>query len=776
MYSLIRVSLLLISFLTVTKIFAQEKPVIPGKKGMAPSFVSFKAEAAPDFSRGMIHFTDDNGTVNSREKAVELNYQKDVFGLEHVRYQQYIKGIPVEHGIYVVHAKNGKVSSQNGVWIKDIPTKLEQGSLKEASALEFALNFVGAKKYKWQDPNEEKFLKREQNNPNASFFPKGEMVFYSGEDDVIPDELRPAYKFDIYAEEPLSRQIIFVDAVNGNILGKREIIHQVDVNGTAETAYSGNQTIKTELNSGNYRLRETGRGNGVNTYNLQKGTSYSSAVDFLDNDNTWNNVNSNLDEYATDAHWGGEMTYDYYKNKYGRNSIDGNGFAINSYVHYSKNYFNAFWDGSRMTYGDGSSTNGYKPLTSLDVCGHEITHGLTSKTSNLTYSNESGAMNEAFSDIFGTSIEFYARPTKGDWLIGGDFYTIRSMSKPNDYSDPDTYKGTYWYTGTSDNGGVHTNSGVLNYWYYLLVNGGSGTNDNNFAFSVSGLGIDKAGMIAYATLTSYLTSTSKFADARTLSIQAAQSIYGPSSNEVAQTINAWDAVGVVPAPPPPPCNPNVNIYEPNESLSAAYAYPINEVQTAYIGTSTDKDWYTFTTSSLTGTNIKIDLTYLPADYDMKLYNSSGRAIATSRNSGTNDESIKLNTSSSAKYYLQVYGYAGAFSSTKCYALKITTSGTALFNGLSQVMVSFDKVNAEVPTKLSVYPNPVSNILKVDIPSDQSRDNEILLMDITGRMVLKEKNRLVPGVNHFELNISSLKPGVYLLKTNDQPLIKIHILK
>src|SRR5207244_255216 len=123
---------------------------------------------------------------------------------------------------------------------------------------------------------------------------------------------------------------------------------------------------------------ETGRGNGVETYNLRQGTNYGSASDFTDNDNTWNNVNAAKDQYATDAHWGSEKTYDFYFKVLGRNSIDNAGLKIKSYVHYSVSYLNAFWDGYKMTYGDGSS--GYTPLTSIDIAGHEISHGVTQYT------------------------------------------------------------------------------------------------------------------------------------------------------------------------------------------------------------------------------------------------------------------------------------------------------------------------------------------------------------------------------------------------------------
>ncbi len=533
-------------FFTFSGFAQQPSKVNKGNASMYAEFVEFSTQQAPAFKNKQVFLFDESKKISFSTEALQIGKETDAIGYQHYRLQQLANKIPVENAIYVAHVKGGKVMAQNGKWVKDFPSNLsDKASIGETSALSGALQFVGAKSYKWNDPEEEAFIKAESNNPAATFFPKGSLVYYSGETDVIPSDMRLAYKFDIYASEPVSRKIIYVDALNGTVLGSKDLIHETNATGTAVTGYSGTQTITTDqLSATSFRLRETGRGAGIQTFNLKKGTAYNRAVDFTDADNTWNNVNSNLDQYATDAHWGAEKTYDFYNSNFARNSIDGNGFAIKSYVHYSRNYFNAFWDGSRMTYGDGNSTDKNKPLTAIDVCGHEITHGLTSFTANLNYSNESGALNEGFSDVFGTSIEWYARPLLHDWLIGGDFYTIRSMSNPNTYSQPDTYKGTYWYTGTSDNGGVHTNSGVLNFWFYLLTNGGSGTNDKLFAYNVSGLGMLKAQAIAYRTLTTYLITTSTYATTRTASILAATDLYGASSNEVTQTINAWNAVGV----------------------------------------------------------------------------------------------------------------------------------------------------------------------------------------------------------------------------------------
>jgi bacillolysin len=538
------ITLLFTSTLMLFSLLINAQEIQKGNSGMWPAYIKYST-AAPAFKKESVSIVDADGKTASLENGKIQQYEKDQKGFEHYRYQQFVNGIAIEHAAMVVHVINGRIVSQNGKWIKDLPDNMQnRPSLSEAGALNLALKSIGAEKYKWELPAEEAFLKQEQKNPNATFYPKGTLVYYSGEKDVVPLELRLAYKFDVYAQTPVSRQIIFIDAVSGNILGKRELIHESNANGTAQTVYSGTQTITSDYTGTTYRLRETGRGAGINTYNLQTGTNYAAAVDFTDADNTWNNINAAKDEYATDAHWATEKTYDYYFQKFNRNSIDNLGMALNSYLHYSANYFNAFWDGSRMTYGDGDAAHGNKPLTALDVCGHEITHGVTQKTSNLVYSYESGAMNEGFSDIFGTAIEAFARPGNTDWLIGGDFFTIRSMSNPNDYNQPDTYLGTNWYNGSGDNGGVHINSGVLNHWFYLLTVGGSGVNDHGVSYNVTGIGIDSAAAIAYRLNTLYLVSTSDYYAARTLGIQAAEDLFGIGSDKAIQTANAFTAVGL----------------------------------------------------------------------------------------------------------------------------------------------------------------------------------------------------------------------------------------
>lgn len=469
-----------------------------------------------------------------------IGTEKDELGWEHKRFQISVNRVPVDNGIFLLHLVNGKVKKYNGYLYKNITTDALP-TLTESQALDAALERINASLYKWQMVEEEAGLKFETGNANATHFPKGELeIIQIGENES--NEFKLAWKFDIYAHQPMSRDYVYVDARTGEILNMVSRIHEANTPGTAVTAYRGPRAIVSDSYNGQYRLYETTRGLGIRTRNMLKGTSYGNAVEFLDADNYWNNVNANKDEYATDAHWGGEMTYDFYL-RMGRNSINGNGLLINMFVHYSSNYVNAFWDGSRMTFGDGNTT--YKPLTTLDITSHEITHGLTQYTANLVYQNESGALNESFSDIFGTAVEWFADSTKGNWTIGEDIGSaFRNMLNPKAYSDPNTYRGTYWYTGTADNGGVHINSGVQNHWYYILCMGKSGTNDIGQAYNVTGIGRDKANRIAWRNLVNYLTRNSNYADARFYAIQAAVDLYGPCSPEVEATTKAWYAVGV----------------------------------------------------------------------------------------------------------------------------------------------------------------------------------------------------------------------------------------
>ncbi len=508
-----------------------------------PDFIRLNKQSQFDYN-SLNAWLSENYDISSPMSSIQYRTEDDKrMGMLHYRNRQTYQGVEVWDATFIAHTKEGKVQSLNGRFYKSVIAE-NSPLISEKQALAHGLEYMKASVYKWEIPGEDKRLQELTGDAAASYYPKGKLV-------LLPTAVkthRYCYLFNIYAAVPLKRLELFVDAQTGAILKENNKIYEADTTGTAVTKYLGIKKIKTDLfNETIFRLRETGRGNGIETYNLLQGSNYGNAVDFIDSNNYWNNVNPQKDEIATDGHYGAEMTYDYFKVMHNRNSIDNLGYKLKSYVHYNVAYSNAFWDGQVMTYGDGGTSGGqtFTPFTALDICGHEITHGLDEFTANLTYSYESGALNEGYSDIFGTMVEFYGDTIGADWLIGEDIgQAFRSMSNPNQFQLPDTYLGTHWATGGGDNGGVHTNSGVICFWFYLTAQGGSGTNDINNSYNVIGIGKDKASDVAFRTLTVWLDANSQYADARFYSIQSATELFGSCSPEVQTVTNAMYAVGI----------------------------------------------------------------------------------------------------------------------------------------------------------------------------------------------------------------------------------------
>jgi bacillolysin len=546
-----------------------------GENGL-PSLITFSDKSAYKSSDFQQVFKDQLD-LKQNQSFSRVKSESDQQGFTHEKFQLYHQGIKVEFATYTLHSANGKLASMSGEYyninnVNTTPTLSQQAAFNKAVAQ------IGASHYLWENQKEAQEIGYQK--------PQGELVLLpsmaqQGEKRAT-DSFRLAYKFDIYATAPISRGNLYIDAVTGEALFYNATIKHLGeyrhgssktiktqktveasntafVAASAATRYSGTQSIQTTLSGTSYILFDATKGNGIKTFNLKKSRSYTSAVNFTDVDNNWTATefnNTNKDNAALDAHWGAEKTYDYWSSVHARNSYNGSGAVINSYVHYSNAYNNAFWDGSRMTYGDGSGTQ-FDALTSIDVAAHEIGHAVCSSTADLAYQRESGAMNEGFSDIWGACIEYFAAPTKSTWLIGEDIerrpgkLSLRSMSNPKTNNQPDTYQGTNWKnvncgtpTQANDQCGVHTNSGVLNHWFYILTIGKSGTNDIGSSYNVSGIGIDKAAKIAYRLESVYLTANSTFSNARTSGIQAAIDLYGAGSPEVIATTNAWYAVGV----------------------------------------------------------------------------------------------------------------------------------------------------------------------------------------------------------------------------------------
>lgn len=525
----------------VMQTYAQNslREIIRGEQGTSKRFVKLGAGQQPQFNlqqlKNVLNLDDEVGFVL-------LNAQSDGLGFTHYRFIQTYKGLPIENSMYIVHVQSGRITSLSGEIAVDFDNTRSYSTAATLSSwqgINLAVKKVGARQYMWEDDGMEQRLKEQTKNRAATYAPATELVWFNEGEDINPRNLRLAYKVDVYAKLPLSRADHFIDAQTGEYLGKKDKLFYTDATGTAATAYSGSQTIHSDYTGSSYRLRDYTKGNGIIT---RHGESGQRGTDYTSTSANWTLTGTN--QAALDAHYGVSQTYAFYKANFNRNSYDNNGAALYSYVNDPTYTDNAFWDGNAMNFNKRSN-GAAGGVTGIDVTGHELTHGVTQATSGLNYSSEPGAINESMSDIMGKSVQFWSKPSDINWQMSNDMnWIIRDMSNPNLKGQPDTYKGTYWYTGSSDNGGVHTNSGVGNYMFYLLVNGGSGTNDIGNSFSVTGIGLAKADQILYRSETAYLTPTSKYADWRTACINAATDLYGASSAEVTQVMNAWYAVGV----------------------------------------------------------------------------------------------------------------------------------------------------------------------------------------------------------------------------------------
>ena len=357
-----------------------------------------------------------------------------------------------------------------------------------------------------------------------------------------------------------SRLDTYVDAENGTVLRTEQRIQTVD--GDGDSLYGGTVPLQLTQSGSSFQLKDPTRGNTYTTdmnnrtdsafctilgAGCQNGTLFTSPDTHFGDGTT-----SSRESAAVDAQYGTNVTWDFFKNRFGRNGIFGTGAGSFNRVHYGRNYVNAFWDGTKMTYGDGNGTR-YGPLTSLDVAGHEMSHGVTQNTANLTYSGESGGLNEATSDIFGTMVEFHAGNGEdpGDYLIGEEFDSTHAGLRRMD--DPDSDGSSLnCYTAGAGNLDVHYSSGIGNHFYYLLAEGSGaktlgGVQHNSTTCngsSVTGIGRTDAASIWYRALTVYMTSSTNYAGARTATVNAAGDLFGPGSTQQNAVAAAWSAVSV----------------------------------------------------------------------------------------------------------------------------------------------------------------------------------------------------------------------------------------
>lgn len=478
-----------------------------------------------------------------------IGVARDQFGFAHVRVQQVRGGIDVDGGVLIAHFnQKGLVYEVNGKYFPGLECET-QARVSANAAVEVAEDFLSSMASGGFVLSGEPVLV-----VNAVFREPclaWNIVLRSVDDSGLPDVWR-----------------VWVDASDGTVVNVFNDIHR----------------IKEPGDKGSH-VEITGRllkGEGGGAANVAGWFDDKEQVYFLHNTNLrWTVFNSAatgyLDSrefaYRSVPDWGDsdrvqmsaarsfEFSQEYFARIHGRFSYDDDGAYATAVVHVGVSYANAYWDGFAFHFGDGDKGVA-DPLGVLDICAHEFTHAVTHYSAGLYYQNESGALNESFSDIFGALAEFHCqpdgrkyypeiRPGRADWLIGEDSWlastALRDMRNPasdvtleEGAQQPSRYRGSHWYVGMGDNGGVHQNNGVQNFFFYLLCEGGEGSNDG-LEYSVEGIGITNAGQVAYRALTVYCTPLTNFRDAREAWVSAAADI---NTNWIASVSDAWDAVGV----------------------------------------------------------------------------------------------------------------------------------------------------------------------------------------------------------------------------------------
>ncbi len=523
----------------------------------------------------------------------------DELGHTHIRYAQTKNGLPVVGGELVVHVdQNGRVYAANGSARDGLVVPAVARISGDAARIAALENTVGRR------------LASEG---------EARLVYVRSEKD---SRLKLAWEVVVTGEGadlPI-RNHVFVNALSGAV-----------------------ETVSSDIHAAQNRA----------VYSANNGTSLPGTLKRSEGGAVTGD--SHVDENYT--HLG--TTYQCYFQNFGRDSYNNAGAQLRSTVHYSNSYTNAFWNGTQMVYGDSNGVDAAPLGKSLDVTVHELTHAVTSSESNLTYSGESGALNEGMSDIFGAYCESWTKAWVMDapiWMVGDDVWTpntpgdaLRYMGNPTqDGSSTDYYPERY--TGSSDNGGVHWNSGIANLAFKLLSTGGTHPR-NKTTVNVTGIGIQKAGAIFYKANVDYMTASTNFAQAKAYTEQAAEALYGTGAAEKASVTQAWEAVGVggnVP-PPPPPCTSSV-------ALS-------NGVTVTGISAAANAWSCTYTLAVPAGSsNLVFNLSGGTGDGDMYVRFGSEPTSTTydcRPYAGGNTETCTIAAPQAGTYYVKIYGYSAA---------------------------------------------------------------------------------------------------------------------
>ncbi|MCY7410344.1 MAG: M4 family metallopeptidase [Chitinophagales bacterium] len=503
--------------------------------------------------------------LKSDDQMKLMKTRKDAAGNSHYRFAQLYKGVRIELAEYLVHEKKSKVYLINGDFIPNLNLDV-QPTISNEQAIDAALKAVPAQKYLWEDARQEENFKKKKNDLNATLYPQPELLIVKNESrsEKAAVNYSLAYRVAVFAQIPLRAEYVYVDAKTGNILRTRSL----DIfcsGGTVNTTFNGSQTVNTTYmtDASDYTGEEHTAYFTMDDCNpdteIKSWYADNFSGDYLkfDTDNDWQSSGST--KMTITSLWGIKKAYSYYYNVRGHESFDGSDGLIDIFnnrifeddddnEYCSNASYTNILDNINVGAGADCSSGTTDDYNTVDILGHEYTHGVIEYAhfDALDYSDESGALNESFADIFGEVIEDYVEGSN-DWFSGADKSdgALRSYADPKSKGDPDTYFGENWATlGGNDNGGVHTNSNVQNHMFFLLSEGGSGTNDVGWDYNVTGIGLGDASDIAWQAMMEYLDGDDGYYTARNAWIQSAIDLFGSCSQQVISVGEAWMAAGV----------------------------------------------------------------------------------------------------------------------------------------------------------------------------------------------------------------------------------------